>query len=105
MNRVVALRAQGKQDEAMGDYSRAIEFRELLFDKGYVPAIVGLAMAYHNVINACRRGRRRHAEELSCRALAFMKRIQADVAIDRLSRFWQEELDDLLLFGERGAEG
>ncbi|MCP4112301.1 MAG: tetratricopeptide repeat protein [Desulfobacteraceae bacterium] len=93
MNRGVAYKNQGRNDEAAADYANAIELREsLLFRASFYPVIPDLAMAFYNLLLLLKKEKPDKAGETASHASVFLENL---TDISTLPESWKKELNNL----------
>jgi tetratricopeptide (TPR) repeat protein len=95
MNRGVAYRNLGRYEEAVQDYTEAVELKESLFDAGFSSVIPGLAMAFYNTLLLMRKEKPDEAEETASQASTFLEKLAGMTDINALPESWQKPLNSL----------
>ncbi len=103
MNRGVAFDSQGRYEEAIGDYTRAIGLREgLVFDSDFAQAIPGACMAHFNLLVLEVQGGDPDSLSIALsRCQAFLEKLESLVDISKLPEPWRKEVEDLRSLMER----
>jgi tetratricopeptide (TPR) repeat protein len=96
MNRGNAYQSQGRYDEAIADFGRAIGLREgLVFTNRFVQVIPSTAMAFYNAVLLTKKLDDHEVKtDIATRAGSFLEKLGLMVDVEQLPDAWRNELND-----------